>query len=350
MIELAKAAILTEIGKPLEIKDLALPELKPGQVMVDIAYSGVCGSQLNEARGRRGPDAYIPHTLGHEGSGIVVGLGPDVTKVEPGDRVVLSWIKGAGADIPGTIYLAGDTPVNSGAISTFMTRTVVSENRLTIIPDQMPLREAALLGCAVPTGGGMIKNTLNVGHENTVAVFGVGGVGTCAVMMAKFEGAKMIIAVDVSDEKLARAKAFGATHVINAGREDAVESVQSLTNGGGVDYAIEAAGSTLVAETAFASVRAGGGTCIIAGNPPAGDRVSLDPFDLIRGKQIFGSWGGGSNPDLDIPYYAEAFIAGKLDLSALISQSYALDGVNQALADLEAGRVGRALLDFELNA
>ncbi|MFZ1988989.1 MAG: alcohol dehydrogenase catalytic domain-containing protein, partial [Alphaproteobacteria bacterium] len=152
------AAVLVETGKPLELLDLEIPALKPGQVLVDVAYSGVCQSQLNEISGKKGPDRYLPHVLGHEGAGVVAAIGEGVNKVRPGDRVVLSWLRGRGADVPGTVYQSKIGIVNSGAISTFMNRTVTCESRLTPLPANVPLREAALLGCAIPTGAGIVLN------------------------------------------------------------------------------------------------------------------------------------------------------------------------------------------------
>ncbi len=139
------AAVLFEVNQPLCLLSLDLPDLKPGQVLVEVAYSGVCHSQLHEVRGRRGPDRFLPHTLGHEGSGTVLAIGSGVTKVTAGDRVVLTWIKGEGADVPSTTYGGGPGRVNSGAISTFMRHTITCENRLVVLPSDMPLREA---GCS----------------------------------------------------------------------------------------------------------------------------------------------------------------------------------------------------------
>src|SRR5262245_26731137 len=153
------AAVLFELNQPLRLLTLDVPDPRPGQVLVEVAYSGVCHSQLHEVRGRRGPDRFLPHTLGHEGSGTVLAVGDGVTKVKPGDRVVLTWIKGQGADVPSTTYGGGPGRVNSGAISTFMRHTNTCENRLVPLPPEMPLREAALLGCAVPTGAGVVPNT-----------------------------------------------------------------------------------------------------------------------------------------------------------------------------------------------
>src|SRR5262249_52089612 len=139
---------------------------------------------LNEVRGRKGPDRYVPHTLGHEGAGIVVAVGENVTKAKSGDRVVLSWLKGSGADVAGSSYDSAEGPVNSGAISTFMRRTVTCESRVTVIPESVPPRLAALLGCAIPTGAGVVFNTSGLRRGDSIAVFGAGGIGQSAIMAA----------------------------------------------------------------------------------------------------------------------------------------------------------------------
>src|SRR4051794_32144375 len=210
------AAVLVEPGRPLELADLDIPALKPGQVLVEVAFCGVCHTQILEARGHRGRDPYLPHCLGHEGSGTVRECGPGVTKVKPGDRVILSWIKGSGADVPGTVYDWNGRAVNAGGITTFATHSVISENRLTVVPDGMDMRLAALVGCAVPTGAGVVFNTAQPRPGQSLVVFGVGGIGSCAVAAAALAGCVPVIAVDVNGDKLALAKQLGATHTVNA--------------------------------------------------------------------------------------------------------------------------------------
>jgi S-(hydroxymethyl)glutathione dehydrogenase/alcohol dehydrogenase len=340
-----KAAVLCQINKPLQIQELTIPEPKAGQVLIKIAYSGICRSQLNEIRGLKGEDKYLPHTLGHEGSGIVEAVGSGVRKVKIGDHVVLTWIKGDGLDAPSTIYQRSNgSVVNSGAISTFMEYAVISENRLVVIPKEMPFREASLLGCAVPTGAGIIMNTARVRPGSSVAVFGVGGIGLSAVLAAELVHATTIIAVDVFDHKLEQARHVGATHLINARRRDPLTTILKITKGKGVDYAIESAGQCETMETAFRVIRDGGGLCVLAGNLPHGQPISLNPFDLIRGKRIVGTWGGESRPDHDIPMYINLYLSGKLKLNRLITHIYSLNDINQALEDLDRGKVGRALI------
>lgn len=341
------AAVLNKIGEPLTVEELTVPQPKAGQVIVDIAYSGVCRTQLNEIHGSKGEDRYLPHTLGHEGAGVVRQVGPGVEKVKAGDHVVLTWIKAAGADVASSQYRRSDgSAVNSGAVSTLMTQTIASENRLVKIAPQMPLREASLLGCAVPTGAGTIFNTAKIAAGSSVAVFGVGGIGLSAVLAAKAAKAAIIIAVDVHQHKLGQAIALGATDAVNANEQDALSAIHSITAGRGVDYAIESAGVRQSMETAFQSVCCNGGLCILAGNLPSGQRISIDPFDLIRGKRIIGTWGGETQPDRDIPRYADMYMSGRFDMQKLITHECGLSDVNRAFDDLEQGRAGRILVDM----
>ncbi len=326
--------------------ELEIPALKPGQVLVDVAYSGVCHSQLNEVRGHKGPDRFLPRALGHEGSGRVVAVGGGVTKTKPGDPVVLSWLKGSGADVPGTVYAGAGGPVNSGAIATFMRRTVTCENRVTVIPETMPLDLAALLGCAVPTGAGVVFNTTGLRTGDSVAVFGAGGVGLSAVMGATSVRAAPIIAVDVLPEKLAKARQLGATDTLNARECDPVAAIRDLTGGKGVRVAIECAGQVTAMESAFESVISGGGLCVIAGNLHDGHTMRVNPYSLIGGKRLVGTWGGESRPDADIPRYVDMFLSGRLALEKLGPVQYPLEEVNRALDDLEAGRVVRAMISM----
>lgn len=343
-----EAAVLFELNQPLRHVRLDLPELKPGQVLVEVSYSGVCHSQLHELRGRRGPDRYLPHTLGHEGSGVVLEIGPGVTKVRPGERVVLTWIKGRGAEVASGGYRSREdgAAINSGALSTFMRHTITCENRVVPLPAEMPLREAALLGCAVPTGAGVVFNSAAMPTGASLAVFGVGGIGLSAVLAARLQQATPLIAIDVVETKLAEALRLGATHAINARERNPLDAIRELTGGRGVDFAIEAAGRRETMEAAFRSVRDQGGLCVLAGNLPQGELISIDPFDLIRGKRIAGAWGGATQPDEDLPRYARWFLEGRLPLADLISREYRLEDVNAALDDLEQGRVLRALVDL----
>lgn len=339
------AAVLEKLDAPLMIEELSVPELKPGQVLVKVLFSGLCHSQLNEMRGLKGKDKFLPHTLGHEGSGIVEAVGKGVTKVKPGDPVVLTWIKAAGRDVPATKYLRlNGGCVNSGAISTFLTRAVISENRVVKISKEMPLDLAALLGCAIATGMGSVKNIAQPKKGESLAVYGIGGVGLAAVHAAAILGANPVIAIDVSAEKLKKAAAFGATHLIDAGRADVVKTIMELTGGRGVDHAIECAGITESMENAFRCVRNNGGRAVIAGNLPKDGKITIDPFMLICGKRIAGSWGGATDPEKDIPEYVKMYLDGKLQLAMMIARRFKLSEINAGFDMLESGDAGRAII------
>lgn len=340
-----QAAILVETKKPLVIDEIEIPALKPGQVLIEIKYSGVCHTQLLEARGHRGEDKFLPHCLGHEGSGIVVEVGPKVEKVKPGDAVILTWMKGSGANVPGTVYEWQGKKVNAGAITTFSRLSIISENRLVVIPKDFPLKEAALLGCAVPTGLGVIFNTAQPKPGQSIAVFGCGGIGLCAIRGASIAGCVPIIAVDINPEKLSHAKKMGATHTIDASKEDPVQAIQKIGN---LDFAIEASGVPIVMDQALKSVRMQGGTAVIVGNAHHGKQVALDPWQFNLGKKLFGTWGGDNDPDLHFPRYCNLIRHGRFDLSPFIEKTYSLQEVEHALNDLETGKTLRPLIDMAL--
>ena len=339
------AAVLVELGKPLELVDLDLPVLKPGQTLVEVSYSGVCHTQLGEARGDRGEDKFLPHCLGHEGSGIVREIGPGVAKVKPGDKAILSWIKGSGADVPGCVYEWQGRKVNAGGITTFATYSVISENRLTLVPEGMSMRLAALVGCAVPTGAGVVFNTAQPRPGQSVVVFGVGGIGSCSVAAAALSGCTPVIAVDINPDKLALAHKLGATHTIDSKNSDPVAEILKLCKGG-ADFSIEATGLPPVMRQALACVRHQGGTAVVIGNARFGATLEIDPRELNMGKRLLGTWGGDNVPDRDFPRYCKLLASGRLDLEPLLSRSYGLADVNAALEDLERGRAARPLLDI----
>jgi len=337
------AAVLVEPGRPLELADLDVPVLRPGQALVEIVFSGVCHTQLLEVRGHRGEDRYLPHCLGHEGSGIVRDVGPGVTKVRPGDAVILSWIKGSGAEVTGTVYGWNGRTVNAGPITTFATFAVISENRLTVVPGAVPLRLAALIGCAVPTGAGVVFNTAQPRPGQSVAVFGVGGIGLCAVAAAALAGCVPVIAIDLNGDKLALANQLGATHTIGARTGDPVEQVRRLCPGG-VDFAIEATGLPAVMRQALACVRPQGGSAVVVGNARHGQTLEIDPRELNQGKRLLGTWGGDTIPERDFPRYCRLMAAGRLNVEPLVPRTYRLTEINAALDDLEQGRAVRPLL------
>jgi len=338
-----RAAILVAPGHPLVVDDLEIPVLQSGQVLVEIHYSGVCHTQLLECKGDRGRDPYLPHCLGHEGSGVVCEVGPGVTKVATGDRVVLSWIKGDGLNVPGTQYGWGSRTVNAGAVTTFSHHAIVSENRLVPVPDEFPLDEAALFGCALPTGMGAVLNSAQASKDKGVVVFGNGGVGLAAIAAARLCGCSPIVGVDPVIERRELALAMGATEVLDPNACDISDECKKLFNGA-LDIAIEATGRPSVMRQALAVVRPRGGIAVVLGNARNGEVVTIDPRELNAGKQFRGSWGGDCHPDRDVPRFGRLLAAGSLSLKPLLATSFPLNQINDALGALESGKVGRPLI------
>lgn len=340
------AAVLVELNAPLVIAPLEIPDLSLGQVLVKMAYSGVCYTQVMECKGLRGADAYLPHCLGHEGSGTVQEVGLGVSKVKTGDKVILSWIQGTGANAPGSKYQWNGQTVNAGAVTTFAQHSVVSENRLTVIPNGISMQEAALVGCAVPTGIGAVLNTGQAREGQSIVVFGAGGIGLFALAGAAIAGCSTIIAVDILPHKLERAKEMGATHQIDGSNGDALEQIKGIC-ADGVDIAVEATGRPQVMVQALECVRNQGGVAVVVGNAPYGEMVNLDPKQFNLGKQIRGTWGGDSWPDRDYPKYCEYIESGKLSLKPMMSKPYSLIQINEAVEDLIGGKTARPIIDLD---
>ena len=342
-----EAALLVQTGQPLVVTEIETPPLKPGQVLVEIAYSGACGTQVLEWRGDKGEDKWVPHCLGHEGTGTVVETGSAVTKVKPGDKVVLSWIKGSGIEAGGAIYDWDGRKVNAGGVTTFQRHAVVSENRLTLLPDGLPMDVAVLLGCAAPTGMGAIFNVLEVRPGDAVAVFGTGGIGLNALMAAAFSGAVPIIGIDPSPTRRALAKTYGATDVIDPTGIDIVAEVRKIVPQG-VDVAVEATGLPAVMGQAVNSTRQQGGRAVVIGNARYGSRLEVDPGIFNQGKSLMGTWGGNSQPDRDYGRFGRLLATGRFPVRDLLSKPYRLADADQALQDLAAARIGRPLIDMSL--
>lgn len=341
------AALLVTTGKPLVIDEIDLPALKRGQVLVEIAYSGACHTQVLEARGYRGEDKWVPHCLGHEGTGTVLECDPAVTKVAKGDKVVLSWLKGLGVEAGGAVYQWQGRNVNAGGVTTFQRHAVVSENRLTKLASDLPLDLAVAMGCAVPTGMGAVLNVGRVQAGDTVAIFGCGGIGLNATAAAAHAGAAMIVGVDPQPGKRETAKLFGATHVIDPSAGDLLAGLRQIAPAG-IDVAIEATGIPAVMEQALRCVRQQGGRAVVIGNAHAGNVLTLDPGLFNQGKSLLGTWGGDTFPDRDFPRFGRLLASPRFDMRQLLSKPYRLTDINAALDDLEAGRVNRPLIDMSL--
>lgn len=342
-----EAAILVEPGRPLALVELGVPPLQPGQVLVEVAFSGLCGTQLLEVRGHRGTDPWLPHALGLEGTGIVLETGAGVTLVAPGDRVVMSWIRGPGIEAGGARYDWEGRPVNAGGVTTFQRHSVVSENRLTRLPGGLPMDLAVLLGCATPTGMGAVLNTGRLRRGESVAVFGTGGVGLNACAAAVIGGAATVVAVDPDPGRRAMAARLGAGHVVDPATCDAVAAIRAILPAG-VDLAIEATGLPEVMQQALAATRPRGGRAVLVGNARHGRLLTLDPAAFNQGRSLLGTWGGDCQPATDFPRFAGMLASARFPFASLLSTPYRLAAINQALDDLASARSGRPVIAMAL--
>ncbi len=340
-----KAAVLTELKTPLVIAELQMPEtLAVGQVLVKIHFSGICGSQLGEIDGAKGEDKFLPHLLGHEASGTVLAIGPGVKHVKPADKVVLHWRKGLGIESETPHFTWNGRKVNAGWITTFNEYAIVSENRVTAIPADSDLEVAALFGCAVTTGFGVVENNAKLRIGESVVVFGAGGIGLNIVQAAALSSAYPIIAIDIHDNKLELAKQMGATHVINSRTGDVRQAILGIVGNSGVDAFIDNTGQPSIIEMAYQITKPQGRVTLV-GVPRKGNTINIYSLPLHFGKGLSGSHGGEAIPQIDIPRYHQLFRFGRIKLRELITDYYALDQVSNAITDMRSGKIaGRCLI------
>ncbi|NML54494.1 Zn-dependent alcohol dehydrogenase [Streptomyces sp. R302] len=357
-----RAAVLPAVGAPLEITGIELPEPGPGQVRIRLAAAGVCHSDLSLSNGTmRVP---VPAVLGHEGAGTVVSVGEGVTHVAPGDGVVLNWAPSCGTCHPcslGEVWLCVNA-LNGAAnvyartadgrelhpglnVAAFAEETVVAADCVLPVPEGVPLADAALLGCAVLTGWGAVHHASRVRAGETVAVFGVGGVGLATLQAARIAGASTIVAVDVSPEKEELARAAGATEYVVASEKTA-RDVRALTGGHGVDVAVECVGRAVTIRTAWESTRRGGRATVV-GIGGKDQQVSFNALEIFHwGRTLAGCVYGNSDPAADLPVIAAHIRDGRFDLGALVTERITLDGIPGAFDAMLAGKGGRALVVF----
>jgi len=339
------AAILVEQKQPLVLDEVDIPALGYGQVLVELKVSRICGSQIGEIDGVKGPDKYLPHLLGHEGGGVVLETGPEVSQVKPGDRVVLHWRPGAGIQAKGPVYGWNGKKVNGGSITTFNRHAVVSENRLTRIPQSVSFDTAALLADTLTTGFGVVVRDARVGIGESVVVIGSGGIGLGVILGAHLAGAHPVIAVDIHDHKLAKAHTFGATHTINSRTEDFTAAAMSIL-GGKADVVIDGTGNPDIVAAAYGLAVERRGRCVLFGVMPHDRKASINTLPLHFGKTLTGSEGGQSLPALDIPAYLRLFEGRGLDLSGMVSHRGHLADVNDLISKMRSGEVIHAFIDF----
>ena len=344
-----KAAVLVEINQPLEVAELQIPELLSyGQVHVELRYSGICGAQINEIEGAKGPDKFLPHLLGHEGSGIVQRIGPGVKTVKPGDHVVLHWRPSSGLQAEPAKYLWDGRAVNAGWVTTFNDVAIISENRLTVIPKDFDLGLAPLFGCAVTTAVGVINNDAQLKIGQSIVIFGIGGVGLNIAQAAQMVSGNPIIGVDIVDSKIEKAKSWGVNFGFNSvTTPDLKEQILRLVGPGGADVVVDTTGRPRVIELAYELTDADGRT-ILVGVPRRGDSVNIYTLPLHFNRILTGSHGGSAVPDIEIPRLIRLVNQGLMKLDGLFTHEFSLANINDAIAALRSGEVGRVLINMSL--
>ena len=357
-----KAAVLYAPNQPLVIEDVEVEEPQANEVLIKTSATGVCHSDLHFMEGKW---MYpMPVVLGHESAGVVEKVGPGVTNVKEGDRVVVAFVQSCGncdrcttgrpnlctnsqsLNRVGRIKLNGQPMVQFAGMSAFAEKQLVSSKACVKVPDGVPMEVAALVGCSVMTGVGAVTNTVKLQVGETVAVVGCGGVGLNIIQGAKLAGASRIIAVDMLESKLAAAKEFGATDVVDASSGNAVQQVQALT-GGGVDYAFEAIGLMKTAQQCFEMAKRGG-QAVVVGMLPLAEELTIPNagMSFLGEKGIVGSYYGSTRQTYDMPWLMELYRQKRLKIDELITRKYELGQINEAYEALKGGEVNRSVIVF----
>lgn len=360
----ARVVVLPQEMAPLRVEEVTLPDPGPTEVVVKQFASGICHSQLHQMHRQR----RSPIVLGHESTGIVLKAGSDVSHVKEGDTVLVTWVPrdaANAAEPPRRMKLeVSEGTARSENVFTWADHTIADQQFVVKADPGIKKDVTAIVGCAVMTGAGAVIHTAGVESGQSVAIFGVGGVGLSAVVGAQMVGANPIIAVDLDDEKLEFAKKFGATHTINAANVDPVAAIHDMTAHesrftfagkpvSGVDYAFDCIGISKTMEQILPACRAGhfgaqvGGTAVLVGVPAA--NLEVNTIDsLLNEKTFVGSFGGSCSPDRDFPLFLKWHQDGYLDLEAMVTARYGIDQINEATTALENGKIkGRAILEFD---
>ena len=362
-----KAAVLYEANKPLQIETLNQEEPRNGEVRVRTSVAGICASDHHYMKGDN--KMPMPVVLGHEGSGYVESVGPGVQNFKPGDRVITAFISGCGnctycqngfvnlcttsnalntKQYDGTLRLKKEEKSihQMQKLGLFSEYLICPQQSLYLLPDEVPMDVAALIGCAVSTGVGSILNQIESKPGIDVVIFGLGGVGLSALMGAKILNCNNIIVVDIKDHKLEFATKFGATHTINSSETDPVKEIMSITGNNGVDMSFDTFGRGSVTNQAIQSTKRKG-TTVIVGIAPIGDTVNADMVDLCRNqKTLIGSFYGSISPHESFRQIIKHYLKGEIDIRGLVERTYKLEQINEAFNDLENGQDGRGIIIY----
>lgn len=333
-----KAALLTAVNQPLLLTGIARKRLQPGQVFVRVLVSGICGAQLQEIRGEKG--THFPRLMGHEGCGIVDEVGPGVTKLKEGQKVIMHWRKGSGAECAPPAYTCSGVDFTGGQVTTFSEGSVCSENRLTAVPHETPNELCALLGCGLSTALGVMENEAKLKMGESVLIVGCGGVGLNLIRVAKMLGASRVVGRDTGEfqEKFTAAKNCGAHDL-------------ECIHGGAVteqfDVVVDTTGNCTAIQQGFDRLLPSG-RMILVGQPPIGASIHLAgrPFFDGEGKRIIATQGGGFMPDRDIPRYIKMWKSGHLKIDGIVTNRYPFERINEAIEHVKSGNAGRVMLEM----
>ena len=361
MAHQVKGVIAETRGAPVQLTDINIPDPGPGEALVRVLACGVCHTDLHYREGAINDD--FPFLLGHEAAGTVESVGPGVDNVAPGDFVILAWRAPCGScrscvrghpwycfdsrNAAQPMTLPDGRPLSPAlGIGAFAELTLVAAGQAVKVPPGANPAAAGLIGCGIMAGLGAAVNTGGVTRGDSVAVFGCGGVGDAAIAGSRLAGAHTIIAIDIDDRKLEWAKDFGATHTINARHTDPVDAVRALTNGNGVNVAIEAVGNPLTFEQAFYA-RDHAGTVVLVGVPSPDMTIQLPLIEVFgRGGAVKSSWYGDCLPTRDFPMFIELHQQGRLDLDRFVSETITINDIEQAFHKMERGEVLRSVVVF----
>ena len=315
-------------------------------MLVKLQFSGICGSQIGEIKGVKGPDPYLPHLMGHEGCATVLEIGQGVKTVKPGDLVVLHWKKGSGIESNPPRYKYQDSNLNAGWITTFNEYAVISENRCTTIPKETNKKIASLFGCAITTGFGTIENIAKLKIGESVVIFGSGGIGLNMIQASLLRNAYPIIAVDLTEEKLSMAKTIGASHTINSKIQNPEKEINKILGENQLDVFIDNTGIPSIIEMGYRVLKSKG-KVVLVGVPKKGENINIFSLPIHFGKTLIGSHGGGINPEEDILRYLKLINQKSINLERLITDYYDLKDINNAISKIIEGDIsGRIMIKF----
>jgi S-(hydroxymethyl)glutathione dehydrogenase/alcohol dehydrogenase len=343
-----KAAILEKINSPLTVGDVALTELSFGQVLVKVLVSGICGAQLQEIAGNKNNAKYIPHLLGHEGCGLVEDVGVGVTKVKKGDKVVMHWRKGDGIESDFPTYIFKGKTMRSGKITTFSEYSIVSENRITSVPQDISNEFCALLGCGMSTALGVVENEADLKIGESVMVVGLGGLGANLINAASIRRAYPIIGVDIHDNKKEICESLKGHLFINCKKESIKDVLNEKFGVKNVDIIIDTSGNKKSIEETI-PLLSGSGRYILIGQLAPGESVELSNAEHLfngEGKVIKATQGGKFSPSVDIPRYVKLYKAGILKIDNIITHRMKLDQINDAIDLVRKGQAGRIIINI----